>query len=65
MTTLILLGLFILTLIGLPFLPISVVIGVSLPAYLGLRITSPIYAYFKKIKLDEQMTSAEEEDNEN
>jgi uncharacterized membrane protein YesL len=65
LTTLILLGLFILTLAVLPFLPISVVIGLSLPAYLGVRITSPVYAYFKKIKLDEQMTQEEEEEHEN
>jgi uncharacterized membrane protein YesL len=65
LTTLILLGLFILTLVMLPFLPISVLIGISLPSYLGLRITAPIYAYFKKIRLDEQITQTEEDNNEN
>jgi uncharacterized membrane protein YesL len=38
----------------LPLLPISVLIGISVPVYLAYKLSSPIYLYLEQIKFEEK-----------
>lgn len=63
-TTLVLLGLLIVTIITFPFLPYSLLVGVTLPIFIALKVTRPVYRYLTHIKFDERMTIEIEEDED-
>lgn len=64
MTTLILFGMFILKIIGTIAAPIWLLVGVSLPTLLGIKLTAAVYIKFEKIDLEKMMHQVEEEENE-
>ncbi len=64
LTTLILFGMFLLKIIGIILFPIWIIIGISLPTFLGIKITRPIYYKFEKIDLEKIMHQAEEDIDE-
>lgn len=63
-TTLILLGLLVVTIITAPFLPYSILFGFSLPIFIALKVTKPVYRYLTEIKFDEKITLEEDYDDE-
>ncbi|HHU80782.1 MAG TPA: YesL family protein [Acholeplasmataceae bacterium] len=63
-TTLILFGLFVLTIVIAPFLPISVLFGFSAPVYFAIKITKPVYNFLVSINFDEKITREEEYEDE-
>lgn len=60
-STLILFGTFLLMIIILPFIPISSLIGISVPLYLGIKGTKPVYQYLEKIDFKKIMHQVDEE----
>lgn len=53
-TTILLLVILILGVLILPVLPISVLIGISLPSFIAYKLTSPVYTYLQQIKFEEK-----------
>lgn len=64
LTTLILTGMFVLKIVGLIAFPIWIIIGISLPTFLGVKFTKPVYYKFEKIDLEKIMHEVEEEFDE-
>lgn len=64
LTTLILFGMFVLKIVGIIAFPIWIIIGISLPTFLGVKLTKPVYYKFEKIDLEKIMHEVEEEINE-
>lgn len=61
LTTLVLFGMFVLKIIGIALFPIWIIFGISLPTFLGIKITKPVYLKFEKIDLEKIMHQAEED----
>ncbi|HOI47087.1 MAG TPA: DUF624 domain-containing protein [Bacilli bacterium] len=53
-TTILLLIILVLGVMILPVLPISVLIGISLPSFMAYKLTNPIYTYLQQIKFEEK-----------
>ncbi len=64
LTTLILVGMFVIKVVGILAFPIWILFGISLPTFLGIRFTKPVYYKFEKIDLEKIMHEAEEDINE-
>ncbi|MCI6508044.1 MAG: DUF624 domain-containing protein [Bacilli bacterium] len=64
LTTLILVGMFAIKVVGILAFPIWILFGISLPTFLGIRFTKPVYYKFEKIDLEKIMHEAEEDINE-
>jgi len=64
LTTLILFSMFILKIIGIIAFPIWIIIGISLPTFLGIKLTKPVYYKFEKIDLEKIMHEVEDEIDE-
>lgn len=62
LSTLILLGTFILTLVMIPFIPISSLIGISFPIYLGIRGTKSLYEYLEQIDFEKIKQEVDDDD---
>lgn len=61
LTTLVLLGMFVLKIVGVVLFPIWIIFGLTLPTFLGVKITKPIYYKFEKIDLEKIMHKAEDD----
>ena len=61
LTTLILLAMFILKIIGTIAAPIWLLVGISLPTLLGIKLTYPVYYKFENIDLEKIMHQVEED----
>ena len=61
LTTLILLAMFVLKLVGSIAAPIWLLVGISLPTLLGIKLTYPVYYKFEKIDLEKIMHQVEED----
>ena len=61
LTTLILLAMFVLKLVGTIAAPIWLLVGISLPTLLGIKLTYPVYYKFENIDLEKIMHQVEEE----
>lgn len=64
LTTLILLSMLILEIIGVIAAPIWLLIGISLPMLLGIKFTAPVYMKFEMIDLEKIIKNVEEEEDE-
>lgn len=64
LTTLILFGMLIVKIIGIILFPIWIIVGISLPTFLGIRMTKAVYYKFEKIDLERIMHDAEEDIDE-
>jgi uncharacterized membrane protein YesL len=54
LTTLLLLFILIGGVLLFPLLPISVLVGISIPSYLAYKLSSPVYSYLVQIKFEEK-----------
>lgn len=64
LTTLILLAMLILEIIGVIAAPIWLLIGISLPMLLGIKLTAAVYMKFEMIDLEKIIKNVEEEEDE-
>ena len=48
----------------LPLIPISALIGISVPLFLGVVLTKPLYVYLEKINIGEIIKRVETEEDE-
>lgn len=61
LTTLILLAMFVIKVVGTIAAPIWLLVGISLPTLLGIKLTYPVYYKFEKIDLEKIMHQVEED----